>query len=41
MFFGIFQNWEIGMIQDEHPKYSIAVSEKVVPLMVKVALMCC
>ena len=37
-------NQEIGMMLVEHPESSIAVSEKVVPLTVKVALMnwdCC
>ena len=32
-------NREIGMMQVEHPEFSIAVSEKAVLLTVKVALM--
>ena len=43
-FFAPSGNWEIGMMQLEHPESCIAVSEKVVPLTVKVAQMnrdCC
>ena len=44
MFLTSSGNWEIGMVLVEHPESRIVVSEKVVPLTVKVALMngdCC
>ena len=43
-FFASSGNWEIGVMQVEHPESCFAVSEKVVSLTVKVALMnrdCC
>ena len=44
VFFASSGNLNIGMIQVEHPESNIAVSEKLIPLTVKVALInrdCC